>query len=170
YAVAIGRCIYKIFFALRIIGYCVSLRASCHALALQPSSLRNREAQQMEAGEGRIRTGEISLGVLKKASAQLIRKDIVSYIHIEDRPQALKFAAGDADGTHHYGCPVRLGCYIAPFLRLFECVGQGIVDDSVVVVGQWNGRVTNVSPSHLATAPQLRDGLAERYTSLLGIP
>lgn len=52
-----------------------------------------------------------------------------------DSPQEMQY------GTHHYGYPVRLGCCVAPFFCLLEYVGQSVVDDPMVVVGESNGSV-----------------------------
>ena len=34
-----------------------------------------------------------------------------------------------------------LDCCVAPYLRLLKCVGQGVVDNSVVVISERNGKV-----------------------------
>jgi hypothetical protein len=66
-----------------------------------------------------------------------------SNLRIRDRRllEALNSPQEMQYGAHHHGYPVRLGCCVAPFLRLLECVGQGVVNDSVVLVGERNGSV-----------------------------
>jgi len=75
---------------------------------------------------------------------------IVMDIHIEDSNlrirnrrllEALNSPQEMQYGAHHHGYPVRLGCCVTPFFRLLECVGQGVVNDSMVVVSQRNGSV-----------------------------
>lgn len=71
-------------------------------------------------------------------------------VHVEDSNfrigdsrilEALNSAQEMQYGTHHDGYPVWFGSCVAPFLRLLECVRQSVVDDSVVFVGERNGRV-----------------------------
>lgn len=71
-------------------------------------------------------------------------------VHVEDSDfrirdssilEALNSAQEMKYRAHHDEYPVWFSSCVAPFLRLLKCVGQCVVDDSVVVVGERNGRV-----------------------------